>query len=550
MINIDMQVLIDRAIQDRETHLDLYQQQLTLLPEGIVDITSLVSLRASDNQLTSLPENIGKLANLRELRLYKNQLSSLPNSIANLNRLVFISLSFNKFNVFPDIITNLIDLKELRLNGNQIGILPESILRLKNLTSIDLSGNPISDLSILQYLPNLTHVRFLGVNLAREYWCDLTKSNFVVRSSQDSISDPKLPTAKRSSLNLRKRNLIKLSDAIDIYQWCQHLKISHNYLTSLPENIGNLSKLCTLNLQNNQLTSLPDSIGNLTNLVSLDLRRNKLTELPDSIGNLTNLKYLYLDDNLLEKLPKTIGNLKKLEYLDVISNRLSSFPVELGDCERLSHLDARVNQIFKLESSIGKLSNLVDLCLFRNQLSCLPDEIGNLVSLTSLTVSKNNITELPTTIKNLDRLILLEVCNTVTDVSILQELPRLKTVHWINTNIPREYWTKVSESKSEWFFGEHNVEIQRRLIRKMWYGVICEDIKSQMLNTWRKYALLKIDNINKFDNSDNRQFANKQMILLKINCSIPEHMHVLEVPSEISSVKEAITWINNDVHPK
>ncbi|EMM78569.1 leucine rich repeat protein [Leptospira santarosai str. 2000030832] len=47
-----------------------------------------------------------------------------------------------------------------------------------------------------------------------------------------------------------------------------------NQLTTLPEEIGNLQNLQTLNLNNNQLTTLPKEIGKLQKLKWLDLSGN------------------------------------------------------------------------------------------------------------------------------------------------------------------------------------------------------------------------------------------------------------------------------------
>ncbi|AFY95194.1 leucine-rich repeat domain-containing protein [Chamaesiphon minutus] len=555
MIDFALEALIDRAIQDRITHLDLYQQRLTQLPARIVDIHSLVSLRVSDNELITLPENIGNLSSLRELRLYKNQLSALPGSISHLTNLVSLSLSFNKFKIFPDIIASLINLKELKLNGNQIDILPESLLQLKKLVSIDLSSNPIFDLSILQSLPNLNHVKFLGVNLPCEYWVDLSKSTFIIRSNNDgSTSEIELPNANKLSLNLRKQNLIILSNEIGVYKWCQHLKLSHNYLNSLPDNIDELSNLSHLKLLNNQLTSLPESVGDLEKLISLDLRRNKLTELPDSIGNLKNLKYLYLDDNLLEKLPATIGNLKQLEYLHLSANKLTSLPEELGECKKLSYLDVRFNQIVKLESSIGKLSNLIELDAFRNKIASLPDEIGGLCNLQHLQLDENHIKKLPETLKMLSKLTSISLIdNPVSDISILQDLPRLNKVNWLNTvRFPHQYWTKLSESRSEGFIGECNEEIRRRLIKKEGYGgygIICKCLQSQMLDVHRKYTLLKIDSSERLLDRHTQTTVPEQLVLLKMHCSSNHNnIHIIQVPSEVTSIEVAIAWVNNENH--
>jgi internalin A len=71
-----------------------------------------------------------------------------------------------------------------------------------------------------------------------------------------------------------------------------------------------------LNICGKGLNYLPESIGQLKYLQTLDLRNNNLTELPESIGNLEFLEELILHDNALRSVPKSIGNLKTLKILD------------------------------------------------------------------------------------------------------------------------------------------------------------------------------------------------------------------------------------------
>src|SRR5215216_287263 len=52
-----------------------------------------------------------------------------------------------------------------------------------------------------------------------------------------------------------------------------------------------------------KLTELPESLGQLTQLQSLELSNHELTALPESIGQLTQLKGLLLTDNQLTDLP-------------------------------------------------------------------------------------------------------------------------------------------------------------------------------------------------------------------------------------------------------
>ena len=96
-------------------------------------------------------------------------------------------------------------------------------------------------------------------------------------------------------------------------------------MSKLPESIGNLTQLESLDIRGNQLTKLPESIGNLTQLNELDLSGQKLTELPESIGNLTRLNSLNLDGNQLTDLPISIGNLSNLRHLSIGNNPLNPY---------------------------------------------------------------------------------------------------------------------------------------------------------------------------------------------------------------------------------
>src|SRR4051794_31301868 len=57
-----------------------------------------------------------------------------------------------------------------------------------------------------------------------------------------------------------------------------------------------------------QLDALPDSLGQLVDLESLDLSGNALTTLPDWIARLSRLKRLMLVGNALTTLPDWIGS--------------------------------------------------------------------------------------------------------------------------------------------------------------------------------------------------------------------------------------------------
>ncbi len=61
----------------------------------IQSVISTISLNLYDNQLTTLPESIVKLTNLTTLWLLLNQLTTLPDSFGNLTKLTYLDLRSN-----------------------------------------------------------------------------------------------------------------------------------------------------------------------------------------------------------------------------------------------------------------------------------------------------------------------------------------------------------------------------------------------------------------------------------------------------------------------
>ena len=154
------------------------------------------------------------------------------------------------------------------------------------------------------------------------------------------------------------------------------LSLARLGLSSIPEQIGDLTALTTLNLGGNELTTLPEQIGNLTALTFLNLSHNQLTTLPEQIGNLTALTSLHLSDNQLTTLPERIGNLTALTSLDLFNNRLTTLPEQIGDLTDLIILNLNTNRLTELPERIGDLTALRHLYVGGdNQLTSLPNSI-------------------------------------------------------------------------------------------------------------------------------------------------------------------------------
>lgn len=193
------------------------------------------SLNLSNNQLSDLPEEIGYLhynADLQSLDLSSNRLSSLPWEIGQLTNLQSLNLSSNRLSSLLGAIGQLTNLRSLDLRNNQLSHLPGEIRQLTNLRSLDLRNNQLSRLppEIRKYLDNPQEA-------ARE-----------------------IPRYYRQLLEQENERQIKQKIREAAQSQATSLNFSGNQLSSLPEEIGQLSNLRSLDLKNNQLSSLPPEI--------------------------------------------------------------------------------------------------------------------------------------------------------------------------------------------------------------------------------------------------------------------------------------------------
>ncbi|CAN6372993.1 unnamed protein product [Urochloa humidicola] len=115
-------------------------------------------------------------------------------------------------------------------------------------------------------------------------------------------------------------------------------------------NIGQLHQLKYLDLYRTKVTELPDEIGNLKYLETLDLRGCGIGRLPTSIVQMQKLQRLLVNEGV--KFPDDIGNMEALEMILSISMSCNSMEVleELG----------KLIQMRTLEIIFGKPIDMVD----------------------------------------------------------------------------------------------------------------------------------------------------------------------------------------------
>ena len=164
------------------------------------------------------------------------------------------------------------------------------------------------------------------------------------------------------------------------------LDLDWNGLTGpIPEVLGNLNNLESLNLRGNQLTgTIPKSLAQLDSLQTLDLSYNQLTgTIPEALGQLDNLRRLNLSDNQLTgPIPEALGNLSNLKSLSLHDNQLTgTIPKALAQLDSLYDLRLSRNELTgPIPSALSQI-DLHTLSLHGNQLTgCIPSALQSITN--------------------------------------------------------------------------------------------------------------------------------------------------------------------------
>ncbi|XP_078584102.1 uncharacterized protein LOC144866521 isoform X2 [Branchiostoma floridae x Branchiostoma japonicum] len=174
-----------------------------------------------------------------------------------------------------------------------------------------------------------------------------------------------------------------------------YLNLSNQGLTSIPEEVFDITDLESINVSHNKLTSIPEAIGRLQKLSRLDAGGNKLTSLPQAIGTLPKLTHLYVYDNKLTKFPTGVCLLLNLEVLSAFNNNLSTFPPGVEKLQKLRELYVYDNQLTEVPPGVCSLPNLEVLSVGMNPIRRLPDDVTRLTRLKDLSVPNCLFDEFP-----------------------------------------------------------------------------------------------------------------------------------------------------------
>ena len=182
-----------------------------------------------------------------------------------------------------------------------------------------------------------------------------------------------------------------------------------NGLTSIPAEIGKLTKLEQLFIANGALTELPAEMADLVSCTDMELYNcPEMTKFPMVLAKMPELVTLNIANNRQWSADEILAGLKaiaegpsaeKLQLLYLNQNCLEVIPKEIKNMKKLGLLDFASNNIHTIEEAWGNDIKPVQLYLDNNRLSSFPvDENGVFCFMEdaeTFSVRNNRFTEFP-----------------------------------------------------------------------------------------------------------------------------------------------------------
>jgi hypothetical protein len=178
--------------------------------------------------------------------------------------------------------------------------------------------------------------------------------------------------------------ILSLADSLEI------LDLSNNQLTSLPQELMQLSKLKIIFASNNLFETLPEVLGQCANLEMVGFKANNINQVPDNALP-AKLRWLILTDNKIAVLPDTLGERPRLQKLALAGNRLSALPKTLSQCKNLELVRISANRLTECPEQLLELPQLAWFAFAGNPFTRSNVKINTVPTLPSSSFSLQNV---------------------------------------------------------------------------------------------------------------------------------------------------------------
>lgn len=184
-----------------------------------------------------------------------------------------------------------------------------------------------------------------------------------------------------------------------------------NRITSIPKEIGKLTKLNYLYVANNLIgtndSDLPVELADLPDLTDVEFYNCQFKVFPTALKKMKHVVSMNFSCNslmepaeLLDGLNEFIrSNKDELQILYVTSCGLEEFPMALKEATKIGLLDLTSNKLTSLPSTERKLAP-VQIFLDDNKITELDDNFIETDDIEKFSISNNRLTELPGLFKN------------------------------------------------------------------------------------------------------------------------------------------------------
>ncbi|MEL6459468.1 MAG: DUF6745 domain-containing protein [Cyanobacteria bacterium J06621_15] len=526
----------------------LNEKELDLDYPGISDLSPLATLKnlnylwLSDNNISDLTP-LQVLINLTGLVLSTNQINDIT-PLNKLTKLNTLTLDNNQINDITPLET-LINLQELDLDNNYISDISPlqslnklanlrlyankirdltSLYNLEKISELDISCNQITDLKVLQPLKYITELDISGNPLS-----GFNSPRLLIDKYQKLLPVPLNRQKSIQAVNLTY-SLIGLNQpqvifASDCKSWYVEI------INLLKSNYTKNQSLKSFILQQKRQAIKIDELIHHRQLDYLHHLNNKIPN--KSIYELT--KYRLNQSVIFREVKEALYLMVTGLAFSVLNN--SSLKTSLEAYSTVEHVissEQIIHQIYLIETYQSLLKITLDekTQQWYDCLNQLFENCGWFIPFEDVCI----VCDRPSKFS-------LDSENRLHSESepAIQFADGYGLYYYHGVALPEQYGTvHPNQWEAKWLLSENNTELRRILIQAIGYNRICDELKAIKLNSFREYDLIKID----------AEADVEPIVLLKMICPSTGYTHVLRVPPNMESAREAITWINWGVDPQ